>query len=194
MNKIYVDKARLLRRVIVISWISLAFCFVVKIFGGNFFEIMCQSKNYKALCDYADTHLWLKFVIGFLSSMLCQCLCELAILQKYKLTLFEFIITFASVFACTMLKLFNINPICICDIWLSFILPAILVGKDFKRYIAIIFAFVFNIGFQFISLLVKNIGIVNVGDTYFIGIIYMFDLYIMIFLYYLYRNFLKKEK
>ena len=58
MNKVIVDKARLLRRVIIISWISLALCFVIKIFGGNFFEIICENPNYKALCEYADNNFW----------------------------------------------------------------------------------------------------------------------------------------
>ena len=194
MNKVIVDKARLFRRAIVISWASLALCFIIKIFGGNFFEIVCENPKYKALCDYADRTLWLKFIIGVIVSTICQCLYELAIMRKIKFTKTELIVTVISVFACCLLKLYGVNPICVCDIYLSFLLPIILVKKDYKKHIAIVVAFLFNIGFQVISLLVKNIGIVNVGDTYFIGIIYSIDVILMLSLYYLYRNFDKKEK
>lgn len=193
MNKVYVDKARLLRRVIVISWITLALCFVVKIFGGNFFEIMCESDNYKALCEYADTHLWLKFVIGFLSSMLCQSLYLLAILQKYKFSVKELVITTISVATACVVKMYSQSIGLIFDLWLLVLLPIVLLGKQYKRYWNALLGLVFNFAFQLLSVLVKNIGIVNVGETYFIGLIYAIDVYLMLFLYYLYRNFTKKE-
>ena len=188
------DKARLLRRAIIISWASLAFCFIIKIFGGNFFEIICENHNYKALCDYADTHFWLKYLIGIISSMVCQTFFMLAILQKYKFNRKELVITIISVLICCLLKLFNLNYFIVADVWLSFILPAILLGKPSKKYFSIIIAFILNIGFQALSLFIKNIGFVNVGDTLFIGLIYSIDAYIMLLLYYLYRNYVKEQK
>lgn len=193
MNKIIVDKARLFRRVIIISWITLALCFIVKIFGGNFFEVMCSNPKYKALCDYADTHLWLKFIIGFCSSMLCQSLYVLAILQKYKFSKFEFIVTFASVFFSCLVKLYSQTFGIVFDIWTFILMPMLLLGKNWKKYIDVLIAELFVWAFQIISLLTKNLGIVNVGETYFVGLIYAIDVYIMCILYYLYRN-LKKEK
>lgn len=193
MDKVYVDKARLLKRVIIISWASLALCFVIKIFGGNFFEIMCESENYKALCEYADTHLWLKFIIGFLSSMLCQSLYVLAILQKYKFSKFEFITTFASVFLSCLVKLYSQTFGIVLDIWTFILMPMVFLKTNWRKYIDVIVAELFVWAFQILSLLTKNLGIVNVGETYFIGLIYMIDLYIMCLLYYLYRN-NKKEK
>ena len=118
------DKARLLRRAIIISWASLAFCFIIKIFGGNFFEIICENPNYKALCEYADTHFWLKYLIGIISSMVCQTFFMLAILQKYKFNRKELVITIISVLICCLLKLFNLNYFIVADVWLLFILPA----------------------------------------------------------------------
>lgn len=193
VNKVVVDKTLLLRRVIIISWITLAICFVVKIFGGNFFEIICNNPNYIALCEYADTHYWLKLAIGFLSSMLCQSLYELAILQKYKFSKKELIITIISVaFACVV-KMYSQTIGLFFDLWLLVLLPIFLLGKEHKRYWNALLGLAFNFAFQLLSVLVKNIGIVNVGETYFIGLIYMIDLYIMLFLYYMYRNFNKKE-
>lgn len=194
MNKVTVDKARLLRRAIIISWITLALCFVVKIFGGNFFEIMFENPNYKALCEYADTHLWLKFVIGFLSSMLCQSLYLLAILQKYKFSMKELVITTISVFASCIIKLYSFPFGWLTDIWLFILLPILFLGKKYNKYWQAPFALLLTLLFQFISLLVKDINTINIGEQYFIGLIYSIDIYIMCVLYYLYRNYQKEQK
>ena len=194
MNKVYVDKARLLRRVIIISWASLTLCFFIKIFGGNFFEIMCNNQTYKKICEYADTHLWLDIVISLLSTFLCECLFLLSILQKYWFNKKELIITIISVVVATILKIFNLNFFMVADIWITILLPMLLLGKQFKKYWAVLFANLFNFGFQIISLLVKDLGFVDASETYFIGLIYMIDLYIMCLLYYLYRNYQKENE
>ena len=194
MNKIMVDKARLLRRVIIISWITLALCFVVKIFGGNFFEIMCENPNYKALCEYAETHYWSKILIGFISSMLCQCLYLLSILQKYKLSIKELIITAIVVLLSCVFQIFISDLSLITDIIMLVVLPICFLGKEYKKYWQVLIAFVLTFSFQFISLVTKNINSVKASDTLFIGLIYMIDVYIMCFIYYLYRNFQKEKK
>lgn len=195
MNKVIVDKARLLRRVIIISWITLALCFVVKIFGGNFFEIMCKNQNYKALCEYADTHFWLKYIITILSSLYCECFYLLAILQKYKLTTKQFIATLISVFVSCALKLLLPTIGALFDIWIFFILPYIFIGKEFKKYwwqVPVAYALTF--AFQLLSLLVKNLSIGIIDNSTFVSIIFSIDVYIMCVLYYLYRNYIKEKK
>ena len=194
MNKIYVDKARLLRRVIVISWITLALCFVVKIFGGNFFEIMCENPNYKALCEYADNHYWTKIVIGFVSSMLCELLYLLAILEKYKLSIKEFFATAIIVLISCIVQIFFVKWSFITDIIIFFIFPCILLGNNYKKYLQVLIAWVLTFIFQLVSLFTKNINFVRASDTLFIGLIYMIDLYLMCFIYYLYRNYKKEQK
>ena len=195
MNKVIVDKARLLRRVIIISWISLALCFVVKIFGGNFFEIMCESPNYKALCEYADTHFWLKYFIAVVSSMICQCLYELAILEEYKLKTHQLVITIVSVCISVFVKYLSQFWGFLFDIWTFFALPLIFLGKKTrKQWWHVPIAYALSFLFQLISLLAKNISIGIIDESTFISLIYMIDLYIMCFLYYLYRNYKKEQK
>ena len=194
MNKVIVDKARLLRRVIVISWITLALCFVVKIFGGNFFEIMCNNPNYKALCEYADTNFWCKYVIAFCSSIICEYFFLLSILQEYKFTKKQFILVVLSIMASVFLKLYFEKFYIISDIWITFILPILLVGKNYKKYIEIVIAIILSFSFQFISLIVKNIAITVIDGSTFISLIFGIDVYLMFFLYYLYRNYKKEKK
>ena len=195
MNKIIVDKARLLRRVIIISWISLALCFVIKIFGGDFFEIMCQSPNYKALCEYADTHFWLKYIITILSSFYCQTLYSLAILEKYKFNKIELIITFVSVMVACAIKLLYPTIGVFFDIWLCFVVPYIFIGKGFKKkWWQVPLAYALTFCFQLLSLVAKNLSIGIIDNSTFISLIFNIDVYIMCFLYYLYRNYEKEKK
>jgi hypothetical protein len=194
MAKVEVDKARLLRRVIIISWASLAICFVIKIFGGNFFEIMCENPNYKALCEYADTHFWCKYLICFVSSIFCHSLYILSILQKYKFSLKEFLFTFISIIISCFLKLTNQHIGVIFDLWIAFGLPFVLLGKSFsKKWWHVIIASLLTFVFQFISLLVKNLSIGIIDESTFVSLIYGIDVYIMCFLYYLYRNYVKEQ-
>lgn len=193
-NKIFVDKARFLKRVIIISWVSLLLCFVIKIFGGDYFEIMSNSKGYKALCDYADSHFWLKYLIGVCSSMLCQSLYLLAILQKYKFNRFELSLTFINVALSTGIRYFTDKFSIAFDIWIFCGLPMLLLGKNIKKYPQVLIAWALTFAFQLISLLVKNLGITVVDESYFIGLIYSIDVYIMCVLYYLYRNFKKENE
>lgn len=193
MNKVIVDKARLLRRVIIISWASLALCFVIKIFGGDFFEIMSDNPNYKALCEYADSHFWCKYLIAFCSSMVCQSLYMLAILQKYKFKKWELVITTASVLISCYVKYFNNIIGLLFDVWLLLILPAILL-KNIKSVWKILIAFALYISFQFISLITKNLSFGFIDNSTFITLIYGIDVYLMCFIYYLYRNYNKEKK
>ena len=48
--------------------------------------------------------------------------------------------------------------------------------------------------FQFISLITKNLSINIVGKNTFITLIYGIDIYLMCFLYYIYRNYNKEKK
>lgn len=167
---------------------------MIKIFGGNFFEIVCNNQTYKKICEYADTHLWLKYIIGFSSSLLCETLFLLAILQKYKFTTKELVITLISVAVACILKLINQYIGLIGDLWITILLPMFLLGKQFKKYWSVLFANLFNWAFQFISIIVKNLSIGIIDNSTFISLIYSIDVYIMCFLYYLYRNYLKEYK
>lgn len=193
MTKINVDKARLFRRAIILSWVVLIVCFVVKIFGGNFFEIMTDNENYKALCEFADTHFFVKYPIALCSSLLCQSLYTLAVLQECRFTKGQLIATTISVLVATLVKYFNSYVGLACDVWLLFLLPLIFL-KDVSRSWEVLLAVCLNFGFQIISLATKNLAFGFIDDSTFITLIYGIDVYIMCFLYYLYRNYKKENK
>lgn len=167
---------------------------MIKIFGGNFFEIVCNNQTYKKICEYADTHLWLDLTIAITSSFYCQSMYNLAILQQYKFKRMQFSITFISIVVSCILKIINQYIGLIGDIWNFILLPMIFIGKKPKEYLNILYALLLTWAFQILSLLVKNLGLVNVSESYFIGLIYSIDVYIMCALYYLYRNYQKEYK
>lgn len=192
--KVIVDKARLFRRAIIICWITLAVCFVVKVFGGNFFEIMCENENYKAICNYADTHFWCKYLICFLSSMLCEVLYILAITQKIKPSKIDWAMIVPSIIVSCFLQLLAGKWSIITDIWIFFLLPCVLLGKEYKKYLSVLIAWLLTFLFQVVSLAVKNLAIAPIDGSTFVSLIYSIDIYIMCGLYYLYRNFNKECK
>ena len=194
MTKVYVDKARLLGRVIIISWVTLFLCFIVKIFGGDFFEIVAENENYKALCEYAETHLWLDFVLAMSSSLLCEFLYILAIAQRYKPKVWESVAVFVSCTFSWVADIYAPQLSIATNILMLFVLPVLSLGKNYKKYWHILVAFCLTFGFQAISLAVKGLALKPVDDSIFITLIYMIDVYIMCTLYYLYRNFAKEIK
>lgn len=191
---IFVDKARLLKRAIIISWCSLAFCFAIKIFGGNFFEIVCTNKNYIKFCNYAEKHLWLDFILSTGSTLLCQSLYLLAILQRYKFSKSQFVSIIVSCPICWVIRVYFNRISIICDLWLFSILPVIMLGKNYKAYLQVFIALLLNVTFQFVSLIVKNLAITRVDESIFVALIYGIDVDIMLFIYFLYRNFNKENK
>lgn len=189
-----INKSKYIHRLIIVSWVALIVCFLIKIFGGNFFEIMCQSQNYKALCEYADNNFWLKAILMALSSFVCQTLYILAIVQEWKLTKNQFLIIILTVIVNSGAKEYSIIGSYVLDVFMLFIMPMLFLGKNFKKYWHILIAFLLTFAFQGISLLTKNLSFGRVDDSTFISLIFGIDVYIMCFLYYLYRNSKRKEK
>ena len=45
---------RVIKRSIILCWIALAICFIVKILGGNFFEIVVHNDRFTAVCEFCQ--------------------------------------------------------------------------------------------------------------------------------------------
>lgn len=191
--KIYVDKARLLKRAIIVSWLSFALCYVSKLFGVDFL-IKTNNKTYITICNFIDGHTWAKYIVGFLSSMICQCLYELAILQEDKLSVKQFILTAVLVALTCAYKILDGRFAILYDCALLIALPIFLLGKSYKRYVYVLIGCAYNIGFQLLSVAIKTLAIKAVDDSTVTSLIYMIDVYFMLLLYYLYRNYGKEKR
>lgn len=183
-----------LRRAINICWVLLAICFVVKIFGGNFFDIVCNNEKFVEFCSYVDNHLWCKIIIGSISSILTYSMFYLAILRKIKFSLKEFIFVVIECIAFVILRLLFPKFQLIYNIIQHFIIPFFfargqnaLLSNWFIRHL--IYGNVLNFTFQIISVFVKAVPVsLEISKSYFVLAILSIDMIIMFALYYLYAN------
>jgi hypothetical protein len=188
VNMDKIDKVKYLKRVIIICWVALAICFCIKLFGGNLFEIMCKNENFIAICNYADTHLWAYYLIGALQCFISLYFFTLAILQRTKYKKWELILLIITVLVGSAVKMLSSTFGFIFDIWQLILFPALLFGKNFKKYLRVLAANVLLMAFQLISIYVKNINELILGDSILIGTIFSIDIWIMLLLYFAYSN------
>lgn len=193
MDKI--DTAKYLQRVITVSWIALIVCFIIKLFGGNLFEIVCTNENFIKVCKYADTHLWAYYFIGAVYCFISLYFFILAILQRTKYKKWEFCMLIATVLIGSAIKIWNNTIGLVFDVWQFIILPFIFFKGNIKCILRIIIANILLIAFQSISVIIKNIDyavLTNNGTL--INSIFSIDVILMVILYFAYSNILKNKK
>lgn len=187
------DKVKYLKRVIAISWLALLMCCIIKIFGGNFFVIMCENERFIAVCEYADTHFWANYLISCLYCFVSLYFFTLAILQETKFTNKQLIVVIATVLVGSLVKIISITWGWIFDIWQMGLMPILFLGKNYKSYLRVVFAVVLLLIFQVVSMMTKDIRISTLGSKLLIDIIFSIDVLLMEILYFSYANLSKKE-
>lgn len=189
------DKQKFIKRVIIGAWIALALCFVIKVFGGNYFNIICENENFIAFCQYADNHKWATFVIYCIHCFVSLYFFALAILQQYKFNRFQFIVVAITVVIGSAIKTWFAQFGIIYDLWQGLFMFVLFFKKRYKCYLRVILANILLIIFQLISMFVKNIAFdIVTANGLVIALIYSIDITIMLVLYYLYSNLLKYKK
>ena len=194
MKENKLDKPRFLNRVIVVCWIALALCLIIKIFFGNLFDIMCQNENFMAVCNYADTHLWLNYLMSAVYCFISLYFFTLAILQQIKYTKWQLVTVILTVLIGTALKMQMSFISVIFDIWQVIIMPIIFLIPKYKQIWRVILANILLIVFQLASMYIKNCYTEMMYNSMLFGAIYSLDVLIMVILYYAYTNTLRKEK
>ena len=186
-----------LKRSIIACWIILIICFVIKLFGGNYFEIVCTSENFVNVCNYIDNG-FIAVIIRFTSFMLSS-YCFIKIID-FAITKRNLII---SLFICLLYWCFkhcievgaitiSLLLIDVLDFLILYLIAILFCNK--KRNIVIRFVSpIIYIGvlllFSMISALVKNFGFnEKVTESFMVAFIFMIDYYIMIILTYLYKK------
>lgn len=187
------DKVKYLKRVIAISWLALLVCFLIKIFGGNFFVIMCENERFIAVCEYADNNFWANYLISCLYCFVSLYFFTLAILQKAKFSQTQLIVAIITVLIGTLIKIYSVSWGWVFDIWQMGLMPMLFLGKHFKRYLRILIGVALLLLFQVLSLVTKDLGITTLGNSILIEAIFTIDVFIMEVLYFSYSNLLRKE-
>ena len=184
-----------IERAIILCWIMLVSCFVIKLLGGNWFEIICTNQNFIRICNFIDAHIVIKYFIAFTvyipsTYFLMRSVCFLTNPSKY-----ENIVILSSITIAWLSQFIFENLKFIFEFGIFIIIPLLIHKRDFiKKWFWGIIGCALDIGFQLISLITRNIGIKIVDDSILIALILMIDYYIMIALYYLYIKLRKETK
>ena len=187
-------KQTLVRKTIWLCWFALIGCFIVKLFGGNYFEIIANNEHIVNLCDFINSN-FLKYIVRFIQANLSFYLytCSIA---KRNLKIKESILVEIFILFDVVIKYINPDIGFICDCIVMTLIPFVLSSKSNGIKIGAIrtvFGFALINIFQIISLIVRNLGIKVLDAPTLVEIILEIDYYIMLILYYLYSVKLKGE-
>lgn len=189
------DKVKYLKRVIIVAWVTLIVCFLIKIFGGNFFVIVCENERFIKVCEFADNNPWVRCIIGFLHSFVSLYCFILAICGRTKLEHKELIILALSLLFITPIKVLFPNIGAILDIWTAIILPLWFNWRNKRRWVFIPVANILIIVFQLISMFVKDLTLsIIVNNGILISLMFSIDVNIMLVLYCAYSALLNKQR
>ena len=174
------------KTLIISCWVVLLCCFVVKLLGGNFFEIVCENEKFIRFCEFVDGNI-LKYVISFIMYMVSAFIYMLAVVRNQTSNKRK-IIAFGLYSVLWTIKLIGYDmPIIVTIVeFIGVIGIPILMNKKYWEMSLI--GCGLNLLFQLISLITKNVELNYVDDSMFIAIIFNIDYYIMIILFYLYRT------
>lgn len=187
-------KRIILKYAIILCWISLITCFIIKLLGGNWFEIVINSPNFVKVCNWLDTS-WTKYILT-------------SILYMYSMYAFYLIMT-TQTYGKDLWYLIICLPISylkgnypaiglVFDIFILIVIPfiklLILKNNPLICIVKVVLANGYLIILQLVSIFVRNIGIKNVSDSMSVGLFLQIDYYIMIILTYLYMCYYKRKE
>lgn len=188
----YVD---IIKITIIICWVSLVAFWLLKIFGGNLFEIMVENENFLKFSELVQNS-WLKYLVSFFTIFVAHYLFLGASCQEFIFKGKKLAIIILSIISVWLVSNFLPKSFCLyLPIYYGYLVQFVLcfifqTGK--KKYLGAL-VFILESAFSFISFFIRNIPI-HIISEYSMGLILSIDLYIMIALYYLYSNLLKLKK
>jgi hypothetical protein len=169
------------KTLILSCWVVLLCCFVVKLLGGNFFEIVCENEKFIMFCEYCNTGI-MYWVIAYITYAFSTTIYLMAVCKFEKP---KWYIILGVLIICTIKAIVNMYPIIATIIELCFLIltPIVINKNNWKRSIV---GYLLVMVFQVVSLLTKNVGIQFIRNDIFITLIFSIDYYIMLILYWLY--------
>lgn len=188
------DKKKVLKRLIILCWLILITCFCIKLIFGNYFAIELENEKILRISNFIDNHLIIKNLIYLILNLFTNIVYLLIVCDKDSFNKKQLIGIVIILVILYIPKIFNNEIISIIgDCVQAFLLPMIFLKP--KKWYRIPLAFIIDLGFQYLSIITKNIGIKDISnDNFIIGIVFMIDYYIMLILCYLYVRQLRVKK
>lgn len=191
-------KEIILKRAIILCWVLLIICFIIKLCGGNYFDIMCNNENFIKFYNFIENSI-IKYIIYLFSFIFSSYLLLKIVKPDFKILSLKsllFLICCIIVWAFKLLielNIFTMNTLIvnILDFVILYVLLVIFTKRPLLSIFAVILLFVFSI----ISSLVKGIGIdSSITDNYFVAQIFLIDYYLMLVLSVLYSKKIQIKK
>lgn len=187
--KTYIQITRI---TILICWISLFAFWAVKLFGGNFFEIVVNNENFVAFSNKVET-TWLKYLVSFFTIAIAKYLTFGAICQKFVFKGKQFIVICLSIVSIWFgVNFLNSDFVKMWYAYILYVVIGLLYQEKWKKGFGIL-AILLELLFAVVSIITRNLPI-EIMSNYLIAIIFSVDLYLMATLYFLYSNLIKMKK
>lgn len=185
----YVDITKI---TIIICWVSLIGFWLLKIFGGNLFEIMVENENFLKFSELVQNS-WLKYVYTLINIFISNYLMFGAISQKFVFKPLELAYIILSIISMWVVVCFiKIDLLSAFYGYILIVIYSLKVQKGWKKSFGFM-AIAFELSFSIISMLIRNVEI-SVTNNYMVAIVLSIDVYIMYVLYFLYSNLLRLRK
>lgn len=179
-------------KLITISWVLLALCLIIKLFGGNWFELNTENSKFIEFCLYVENKTILKRLIALIICLLTTIPVYCIMLNQKKPKLKIMLLLIALTIIKSIISWYNTTISFILDFVITLGVMTIF-NKNIKRNIVCVI--IVNV-LQIMTILIRNVsfgfGGYNFGNSVIENMLYQIDYYIMIVLFYLY-NFKRKE-
>lgn len=185
-------KEVVLKRGIILCWVFLLVCFAIKIFGGNFFGIVCTNETFVKFCSFVDTS-FLRFIMMFLYFMFDSCMIFLIIAPHIKIKSKRFIIYLVFCLIYFGVKILAELGIAFTNNTIMSIVTIVylylILAFTTKRYVASLLVVIYDTLLVVLSTVIKNIGFNGFMDeSMLIAMIFYIDYYILLILTHLYTK------
>lgn len=173
-------------KVLIIScWGMLGFCFILKLFGADWFTAGTDNEAFIKVCNFIDERQWLEKIFICINCVVIGSLIILAELKQKFYNLTQIFVFVPSLIFLSIIGWYSsiLNAI---TSFIVYLLPIIWLRK--KWYKALIGIVLLNV-FELLSILTKNVGGFYLNDIPFIiSFILQIDTSIMALLFYLYST------
>ena len=182
------------RTLIIMCWVVLLVCVVIKLFGGNWFEFATDNQHFIQFCNYVDNTQWLKMIIASVFSLISSYPVYLLIYNKKWFNKKENFCIIPIIVIRSYLSWYLPILVYIID-FLMLILFPIIITRKWKRVLIV------NVGvfiLQLLTIVIRNLALdvsFNINSTL-ISMLYQIDYLVMLIICYLYniKYFIKEGK
>ena len=177
---------------IVLCWLSLFSFWAIKLFGGNWFEIMVENENFVQFSNMVQ-NTWLKYLVSFITMTIANIFTFGAISQEFlpKGKRFVYFII-ANLSMWLVANFIKIEFLQIFYGYFTIVLYGIIFQSSWKKLFGVL-SVVLEFVFSTISIITRSIEVKFITD-YLVLMILIIDVQIMFALYYLYTNLIRINK